>query len=227
MPNDLLLLVSLPAAFIEDCRLACQCPSVAEETLWEVSNLSSCLPSQPALRGCVLGTPLACDLVLHQVIMRTLRNGKGQSHAPAAVWQLVPPARMAWGQRLLWLIHSQEPSCSGGGPTNCSSACCYGMGQIKNEILLCPLNGGNPQAGIRLLGDFFFFPRKSRASGRKGIESHFSGLLCLVRWVPGPEPEKMLQSSEPTRLQVLTDFQSACPCLFPCGLLLPLVLSAM
>lgn len=43
------------------CRLACQCPSVAEETLWEVPNLSFCLPSQPALRGCVLGTPLACD----------------------------------------------------------------------------------------------------------------------------------------------------------------------
>lgn len=43
------------------CRLACQCPSVAEETLWEVLNLSFCLSSQPALRGCVLGTPLACE----------------------------------------------------------------------------------------------------------------------------------------------------------------------
>lgn len=43
------------------CRLACQCPSVAEETLWEVPSLSFCLPSQPALRGCALGTSLTCD----------------------------------------------------------------------------------------------------------------------------------------------------------------------
>lgn len=186
-----------------DGRLACQCPSVAEETLWEVLNLSFCLPSQPSLRGCVLGTSSACDCSSPLGCYENTEGWEGAKPcAGSRVAACTTLRRWRGEQRLLWLIHSQDPARSGGGPANCSSAYCHGMGQIKNEILLCPLKWGavfGLGSGYWEIG-FCFLLRKSRPPGRKGVESQFSGLLCLVRWVPGPEPEKMLQSSEPTRL---------------------------
>lgn len=129
--------------------------------------------------------------------------------------------RWRGGQRLLWLVHSQDPSRSGGGPANCSSAHCHGMGQIKNNSSPSS-EWGQSSFWDQVTGSLVFVfcqENQERQEGRE--ENAISQDYCA--WSSGYQGLSLKRCLNPLSLHGfrLTGFQCAPPGLFPCGLLLP------